>query len=76
MSINALTPSDGVHTRAFYYLSKANVHVLKGKKIKSRQEEDAEWLEKYGEKGAKVIRETVDANIEDYEYLKQFALKV
>lgn len=52
------------------------MYVSKGKKVKSRQEEDAEWREKYGEEGAKVIRETVDANVKDYEYLKQFALKI
>ncbi|KAI9862636.1 MAG: hypothetical protein M1824_001186 [Vezdaea acicularis] len=46
------------------------------KKERSREEEDAEWRQKYGEKGAKIIRETVDANVEDYLYLKQFALKV
>ena len=36
----------------------------------------AEWTEKYGEQGAKVIRDTVAANVENYEYLKQFAIKV
>ncbi|KAK4697640.1 hypothetical protein P7C71_g462, partial [Lecanoromycetidae sp. Uapishka_2] len=46
------------------------------KKIKSTEEEDAEWREKFGVKGAKVIRETVDKNVEDYEYMKQFCLKV
>ena len=46
------------------------------KKLKTREEENAEWTEKFGEEGAKVIRETVDANLEDYEYLKQFALNV
>lgn len=50
--------------------------VWKKKKTKSTENEDAEWREKYGEKGAKLIRETVDANIADYEYLKQFALRV
>lgn len=44
--------------------------------MKTVEDEDREWTEKYGEKGAKVIRATVNANIEDYEYLKQFALKV
>lgn len=53
---------------------RANV-VGKKKKVKSNQDEDAEWTEKFGAKGAKIIRETVDANIQDYEYLKQFALK-
>ncbi|KAI4143029.1 MAG: hypothetical protein L6R39_004736 [Caloplaca ligustica] len=45
------------------------------KKAKSTQDEDKEWVEKYGKKGAKIIRETVDANVKDYEYLKQFAIK-
>lgn len=48
----------------------------KKKKVKSKEDEDAEWREKYGEKGAKIIRENVEANIADYEYLKQFALRV
>ena len=46
----------------------------KNKKAKSIDEEDREWLEKFGTEGARVIRQTVDENIEDYEYLKQFAL--
>lgn len=44
--------------------------------MRSVEEEDQEWRAKYGEKGAKVIRKTVDANVKDYEYLKQFALNV
>jgi hypothetical protein len=36
---------------------------------------DAEWAEKYGEEAAKTIRETVDANMEDYLYMRQFVLK-
>ena len=44
--------------------------------IKSSEQEDAEWEEKYGAEGAKLIRETVEANLKDYEYLKQFAIKV
>ncbi|CAK7274650.1 hypothetical protein SEPCBS57363_006272 [Sporothrix epigloea] len=44
------------------------------KKTPSPAEEDAEWLAKYGEKGQKVIRDCVEANTPDYEYLKQFAL--
>ncbi|KAI8932699.1 hypothetical protein NX059_010191 [Plenodomus lindquistii] len=35
-----------------------------------------EWTEKYGEEAAKVIRDTVAENVEHYEYLKQFAIKV
>ncbi|MCJ1416410.1 hypothetical protein MMC32_002745 [Xylographa parallela] len=48
----------------------------KKKKVKSKHEEDTEWHETFGEEAAKIIRETVDANISDYEYLKQFAMKV
>lgn len=56
--------------------TRADMYDSKKKKAKSVGDEDKEWVEKYGEKGAKIIRETVDANIEDYEYLKQFAIKV
>ncbi|KEF56845.1 uncharacterized protein A1O9_07035 [Exophiala aquamarina CBS 119918] len=45
------------------------------KATKSEAQWDAEWKEKYGEEGARVIRETVNANMDDYLYLKQFALK-
>jgi hypothetical protein len=36
----------------------------------------AEWSEKYGEAAAKVMMKTVEDNVADYEYLKQYALKV
>ncbi|CZR66160.1 uncharacterized protein PAC_16061 [Phialocephala subalpina] len=45
-------------------------------KAKTVEIEDQEWREKYGEEGARIIRETVNANIPDYEYLKSFAIKV
>ncbi|KAF2010891.1 hypothetical protein BU24DRAFT_466649 [Aaosphaeria arxii CBS 175.79] len=45
------------------------------KVLKSDEEAFAEWTEKYGEKGAKHIRDIVAANVADYEYLKQFAIK-
>ena len=48
----------------------------KKKKTKTVESEDLEWREKYGEKGQKTIRECVNANIADYEYLKSFAIKV
>ena len=35
-----------------------------------------EWVEKYGEEAAKIIQKTVDDNVKDYEYMKQFAIKV
>jgi hypothetical protein len=43
---------------------------------KSDEELLEEWKEKYGEKGAEIIRQTVVENVEHYEYLKQFAVKV
>ncbi|KAF1830441.1 hypothetical protein BDW02DRAFT_573029 [Decorospora gaudefroyi] len=47
------------------------------KKIpKSDDELFEEWTRKFGEEGAKVIRDTVAENVEHYEYLKQFAIKV
>ncbi|KAF1998423.1 hypothetical protein P154DRAFT_495470 [Amniculicola lignicola CBS 123094] len=47
------------------------------KKIpKSEAELFEEWKGKFGEEGARVIRDTVAANVADYEYLKQFAIKV
>jgi hypothetical protein len=49
---------------------------LQKKTPKSDEEMFKEWMEKYGEEGAKVIRDTVAANVEHYEYLKQFAIKV
>jgi hypothetical protein len=38
--------------------------------------ENKEWAEKYGEQEAKIIRQTVDANIADYEHLKTYALRL
>jgi thiaminase len=49
---------------------------LQKKAEKSDEQLFAEWTEKYGEEGAKTIRDTVAANVEHYEYLKQFAIKL
>ena len=46
-----------------------------GKHYGSPDEEDEKWRSKYGEDGARKIREVVDASMADYAYLKQFALK-
>lgn len=54
----------------------ADLCFAKQKKTKTVEEENACWKETYGEEGAKIIRDCVDANIPDYEYLKSFALKV
>ena len=63
---------------ARYILDRRNADqcLAKKKAAKSVEEENAEWEEKYGAEGAKIIREAVDANIADYEYLKSFAIKV
>ena len=58
----------------FILMKTANLCDRKKKKAKSNEEEDREWLEKFGAEGAQVIRDTVNANVSDYEYLKQFAL--
>ncbi|PYH95083.1 hypothetical protein BO71DRAFT_212567 [Aspergillus ellipticus CBS 707.79] len=43
---------------------------------KTEEQWDAEWNNKYGPEGAALIRSTVDANMADYLYLKQFAMRV
>ncbi|KAJ2906689.1 hypothetical protein MKZ38_000425 [Zalerion maritima] len=48
----------------------------KAQQTPTPEAENEEWQAKYGEEAAKVIRDTVDANVADYEYLKKFALKV
>ncbi|PWY84167.1 hypothetical protein BO83DRAFT_82089 [Aspergillus eucalypticola CBS 122712] len=44
--------------------------------VKTEEEWDAEWRKKYGPEAADLIRQTVDANMADYLYLKQFAMRV
>lgn len=44
--------------------------------VKTEEEFDAEWTKKYGPDGAAQIRRAVDLNMEDYLYMKQFAMKV
>jgi hypothetical protein len=63
--------------RVSYHLQTklADLCFAKEKKTKTVESEDKEWLENYGEKGQKIIRECVNANIPDYEYLKSFAMK-
>ena len=34
------------------------------------------WVEKYGKEAADMILKTVEENVADYEYLKQFAIKI
>jgi hypothetical protein len=65
-----------VHNVDVRHLKVQETNKQQAKKVKSDAEYFTEWTEKYGEEGAKVIRDTVKANVEDYEYLKQFAIKV
>lgn len=46
------------------------------KHYQSEEEEHEAWVEKYGREGADLIRDTVKANLEDYEYLRQFKIEV
>ena len=41
---------------------------------KSEEQFDEEWRGKFGEEGARAIREVVDANMKHYEYLRRFAM--
>lgn len=45
-------------------------------KVPTVEAENEDWRKKFGDDAARVIRETVDANVADYEYLKSFAIKV
>ncbi|CVL01179.1 uncharacterized protein FMAN_10355 [Fusarium mangiferae] len=45
-------------------------------KTMTTESEDKEWTAKYGPEAQKVIRKTVEDNVADYEYLKQFALPI
>ncbi|RMD41050.1 hypothetical protein DV735_g4082, partial [Chaetothyriales sp. CBS 134920] len=46
------------------------------KAARGEEQWDAEWTQMFGEQAAKLIRKTVDDNMADYLYLKQFALQV
>lgn len=47
-----------------------------GAKKRTEEEEDAEWRDKFGEEGRRVIRECVNANVEAYEFLRGFKMEV
>ena len=47
----------------------------RGRKAKTREEEDAEWTERYGNKAAMEIRNAVDLCRDDYEYLREFRIR-
>nr|POF06848.1 branched-chain-amino-acid aminotransferase-like protein 1 [Quercus suber] len=43
---------------------------------KSDEEMYADWVKKYGQEAADLIKQTVADNLADYEYLKQYAIRV
>jgi len=51
-------------------------HFVAQREEKTDEQLYKEWTEKFGQEGADVIRKTVEANVADYEYLEQFAVKV
>jgi hypothetical protein len=52
----------------------SSVHVTDVRqKIPTEEEEDEEWLQKYGEEGQRAIRASVNECLDDYLYLKSFA---
>jgi len=64
---------DGFHDDAIDSTGlRARTHAQKTSTVES---EDKEWTEKFGPDAQKVIRETVNANIPYYDYLKQFCLE-
>jgi len=60
---------DAIHSKDL----KPRVHKHKPK---SDEEMYAEWVEKYGKEPADMIRRCVADNVETYEYLKQYAIKL
>ncbi|KAK1535320.1 hypothetical protein CPAR01_08862 [Colletotrichum paranaense] len=70
----SLKPRDKKHTLVWGIFR--SMLIPREKKVITRESEEAEWLKKYGEKGLKEIRECVDANVKDYEYLKKFAIQI
>lgn len=55
---------------------KRHTNFKKKKAQKSDEELYNEWVKSYGDEGAKFIKQLVYENVADYEYLKQFAVKV
>jgi len=73
---NAFEKWKGFHNDAINSTSLKPRSLGHKKKTKTVEAENQDWVEKYGEKAQKIIRECVDANIPDYKYLKSFAIKV
>lgn len=71
---NAFEKWRGFHEDA---INSTELRARTHKKAKKTEDEyDREWTQKYGLKGANTIRQCVDANMDTYNYLKQFAISV
>ena len=59
------------------YGADADLHVTLQKHApKSDEQLYREWIDKYGQGAADIIKKTVDDNVADYEYLKQYAIQI
>ncbi|KAK3357698.1 P-loop containing nucleoside triphosphate hydrolase protein [Lasiosphaeria hispida] len=73
LAVRSFEKWNGFHDDAIGSTSlKPRAHAAK---IPTVEEEDEQWRQKFGEEAQKVIRDCVNANIPDYEYLKSFAIK-
>ncbi|MCJ1466038.1 hypothetical protein MMC07_004657 [Pseudocyphellaria aurata] len=82
------TDEDDAHVRevfaapqwqAFHYdaMTSRGLHARKADHTpKSAAELHQSWITEFGTEGAAIIRDTVNANMPDYEYLKSFAMRV
>ncbi|KAK3368183.1 P-loop containing nucleoside triphosphate hydrolase protein [Podospora didyma] len=73
LAVRSFEKWNGFHDDAIGSTSlKPREHAAKTPTI---EEENEQWRQKFGAEAQKVIRECVDANIPDYEYLKSFTIK-
>lgn len=76
-AINSTSLKPRTHVSSIGFVRVNDILNLKQKKAqKSDEELYQEWVKSYGDEGAKYIKQLVDENVADYEYLKQFAVKV
>lgn len=67
---------DAIESREFRPRQKKAGPSAANRERKFEEQYDAEWRAKFGDEGAKAIRETVDRNMPHYEYLRQFVLGI
>ncbi|KAH0543263.1 hypothetical protein FGG08_002427 [Glutinoglossum americanum] len=68
---------DAIKSTGFFELREKRRGEGEGEEERLRREEDEErgWKEMFGEEGAGVVKEAVEGCLEDYEFLKGFALR-